>query len=367
MPAPLYSMTLAVYWYQITSAEVPFPTSRALSALPAGDGSLINSGIAYYADPMFAGIYVKSNGLGGGNNRWIIECTAEMIGKKFKVYINFGNNWYVYEIQVWGPGTFTLNNPGSGPAVPNQIIFGEVVPVFEDFPENERDPNHPPPTYNPFEPIVTIEPQGGGPCDALANVYVRLTAPANIVITQALVYRNGVLYSVPLSDLLAGYVFTQSGDYELVVYYSFSSNPTETLVRYFAIPGNQYPHIQVERTYGGVIFPQTPVEFDNVLLSNGTIDIPGFNGQIVIYVCGVFFIRWFVVPEMGLTTEGADFAIVAGGAQMQQGSGHVRVSSPAGFSIVEVESAPYIVQLNNTSDGEIVRSNSTRLRQGFLL
>jgi len=358
-----FNMMFEVFWYQITSAQLPFPTSRALSAIPAS-GALLGAN-SYYNDPMFAGIYIRLSG-SGGSARWTIECTEEMTGKKFKIYVNFGNNWYVYELQVWGPGSYTINNPGTGPALPNQIIFGEVVPIFEDFPPNERDPAHPPPTFNPFEPIVTIETQGEGPCSAMQQVKVTLATPANVVISQATVTLDGVAYPVSLPQLLAGYTFTQPGDYELVIIYTYSGNAADPLVQYFSIPGEVYPHVQAERTYGGVIPAQTPVVFDNVLQSNGSINCDPLDGQIEIYFCGVFLFRWFVVPQLGLTTDGDNLAIV-GVTQGPQGSGHVKVSPTSGFAILEVDAVPYTAQLLNTSDGEIDLSDFTQAAAGLLV
>ena len=361
-----FNMMVEVFWYQITSAELPFPTSRAISSLPAGDGALINSGNTAYADPMFAGIYIRSNGQSGGNARWIIECTAEMSEKKFKAYVNFGNNWYVFEVQVWGPGSWTINNPGTGPALPNQIIFGEVVPIFEDFPPNERDPNHPPPAFNPFEPIVTIEAQGGGPCSAMDTVKVTLAMPVNVVIAQVVVTQDGAPYPVSLVELLAGYTFTQAGAYEMVITYTYSGSATDPLVRYFIIPGEVYPHVQAERTYGGAIPPQTPIVFDNTLLSNGSIVCDTLGGEITINFCGIFLVKWFVAPELGLTPDGVSLAL-AGGAQEPQGSGHMRVFPAAGFAILEVDAVPYTVRLINASDGEITLSDVTQATAGLVV
>lgn len=366
MPTPLYNMVLEIFWYQITSAQLPFPTSRAISTLPAGNGALLGAN-ADYNDPKFAGIYITSNGQSGGNTRWILTFTEEMVGKKIKVYINFGNNWYVYEIQVWGAGSWTLTNPGSGPSLPNQIIFGNPVDVFEDFEPNERDPNFPPPTFNPFQPIVTIEPLGSGPCSILDSIRVTLTEPANLTIQQVVVARNDVPYDVSLAELLAGFTFTQAGDYEMVIRYSFMGNPTETLVRDFTVLGSPYPYIQVERTFGGDIYAQTPIVFDHTLLSNGSISNDTVNGEIAINLCGVYLIKWFVVPQLGLTPDGVNFAIVSAGGQGPQGSGHVKVASTSGFSIIEVGSVPYTIQLNNISKGDITLSNFTQVTAGLVV
>ena len=73
-----------------------------------------------------------------------------MVEKKIEVYTNFGNNWYVYEIQMLGVGSWTNENPGTGSALPSQIIFGNPVDAFDDFDPDEGDPHHPPPTTIPF-------------------------------------------------------------------------------------------------------------------------------------------------------------------------------------------------------------------------
>ena len=366
MPTPIYNMVIVVFWYEITSQELPFPASRAISSLPAGNGALLGANADYYY-PDFAGIYITSNGQSGQNARWVVTFTEAFVGKKIKAYENFGSSWYVHEIQVWGPGTWIMENPGSGPATPNQVIFGNPVDIFNDFEPDERDPNFPPPTYNPFEPIIDMQRAGMSACGVTNSVMVTLSEPTGLAILQVLVYRDGVPYDVSLADLLAGFLFNEAGIYRMVIYYSFMGNPTQVLTEYFTVLVEPYSYVQVERTYRGVIFPQSPVVFDNILLSNGSIYNSTYNGQVTFYFCGVFLIKWFVVPELGMATDGVDFAVVTENAQSLRGSSHVKVSATTGFTIIEVSSVPYTVRLINTSDGEIVLSDATQATAGLVI
>jgi len=224
-----------LFWTQITQQELPFPTSRAISSLPSGDGAIKNSGVAEYLGPEFEGIYIRSNGQSGSAERWQIECTQDKVYEKFKVYANFGNNWYVYELQVWGVGTWAIENPSGNPRIPNQLIIGAVVGVFDDFPPNEADPRFPPPEHNPFEPFLTIE----GEQDEQGRYWVQalgtLRQIADVNIADVRVYRNGELMAVDLQDLLAGHWFDEPGEYEIVIDYHYQNWPQETLRRPFVV------------------------------------------------------------------------------------------------------------------------------------
>ena len=366
MAFPNYNMLKVILWYPIAAAEVPFSTFRAVSSLPPGNGALVGYN-AYYNDPRYAGIYITSNGLSGANERWMVTVTEAFVGKKIKLYEKYGNNWYVHELQAWGPGFWIMQNPSSGPAVPNQVIFGIPVDIFDDFEPNERDPNFPPPTYSPFEPIVNIQPEGEGPCRIMERVMVSLGEPANLTILQVLVYRDGVLYNVSLADLLNGFLFTEAGEYEMVIYYSYMGNPTQTLTEFFIILRDPYSYVQVEKTFGSVIFSHSPVAFDHILATNGSIELNRLNGQITFHFCGVFFIKWFVVPEMGLSKDGANFAVASDSTDGEQGSSHVCVSPAAGFTIMEIDAVPATVRLVNTSDNEIVLSHVTKVSAGLVI
>jgi len=289
-----------------------------------------------------------------------------MIDRRIKAYVNFANVWYVYDLQIWGPGTWTIHNPGTGPAIPNQIIFGDPVDISEDFNPGEQSPNHPPPTYNPFRPRV-IEEFHNTLCTEVDSVSVLLIPPANVSIIQVFISKDGVPYHVPLEDLLAGYTFTEYGQYNMVIHYSFMGHPTETLTAYFLIMRDPYTYVQVERTFSGFILRQSTVVFDHTLISNGSIENNTVNGELEIHFCGIFFVKWFVAPQFGLTTDGVNFAIVSGGAQGPQGSGHSSVSPAVGYAVIEVNSVPHTFRLVNTSDEEFALSGFTQVSAGLVI
>jgi len=249
---------MELYWEQITQQQLPFPTSRAISALPSGNGAIKNSGIADYLGPEFNGIFLRTNGLSGAAERWYIECTQEKVYEKFKIYVNFGNNWYVYELQVWGVGTWIIENPSGQPRIPNQLIIGAVVGVFNDFPPGEASPQHPPPQYNPYEPYITIQ----GKQDALGRYWEKalgtLHAVTDVTIDAVRVYHDGTLIAVSLQDLLAGHWFNVPGDYEIVVDYHYKNWPQETLRRPFTIitiPKVAYVHLSATKAADNATLP----------------------------------------------------------------------------------------------------------------
>ncbi|KAK9674712.1 hypothetical protein QE152_g40915, partial [Popillia japonica] len=172
-----------------------------------------------------------------------------------------------------------LQNPGSGPATPNAITFGNPVDIFEDFAPNESDPAHPPPTYNPFIPqlIITIETVPGV-CALTAPTRVTLTPIATVNIISATVLRDGINTGVTLAQLQAGYVFTTPGNYSVVVVYRFLGNAQtppstvdETFTRNFTVAATPFPYTQRQSLVSGYVSPGEPLLFDTAVVDNLTI------------------------------------------------------------------------------------------------
>lgn len=103
-----------------------------------------------------------------------------------------------------------------------------------------------------------------------------------------------------------------------------------------ASPGPPFPYIQLERTFGGDIYAQSPIVFDHILLSNGSIDCNTIKGDISINIRGVYFIKWFVVPQEGLSTDGGDFSIAGDNSKDRQGSSHMKNASVPGLAMAVV-------------------------------
>ena len=366
----MYNQVVVAYWYPITSQLLPFPTSRAISALPPGDGALSGSGNVAYQDPSFAGIYIKSNGASGAAERWVISNAAAQVGKRFKVYVNFGNLWYVFELQTWGAGSWVMENPGGQPRIPNQIIFGVITPMYDDFPPNEADPAHPPPTHNPFQPRLILAGIQDGDGNYLEEATATLIQVTNVTIDNVFVYKNGVLIPVTMTDLLSGHVFKGAGDYEIVIHYHYSNYPIEILTQPFTIVVEPYPLLQLERLEGGVISPGDFLIFDNPILHNGGIGYNPFTGLIEFRQTGVYFLQWFIAPETGLTTDGVNFALKTNTPakhpmQNIHSSGHILVSALCGFAIVDVTELPVVAKLVNTSDSGVTLSAVAHVKAGI--
>ncbi|MGL5511864.1 MAG: hypothetical protein ACRDBM_01320 [Sporomusa sp.] len=370
-----------ILWSTITSSQVPFPTSDTLTGTNAAPGAgvvITITNIAasrYYNNPTFAGITVQSNGLSGGNARTIICFGPEMVNKRIKLYISFASVYYAFEVQVWAAGCWTLQNPGSGPATPNAITFGNPVDIFEDFAPNESNPAHPPPTYNPFIPqlIITIETVPGV-CALTAPTRVTLTPIASVNIISATVLRDGINTGVTLAQLQAGYVFTTPGNYSVVVVYRFLGNAQtppstvdETFTRNFTVAATPFPYTQRQSLVSGYVSPGEPLLFDTAVVDNGTISYNTLNGEFTLNFCGDYFIKWFIVPNTGFTTDGVNFAIAINGSTDLIGSSHVKVSPTVGFSIVKVNAAPPVIQLVSVSDGLIFLSDKTQVVAGIVI
>jgi len=109
------------------------------------------------------------------------------------------------------------------------------------------------------------------------------------------------------------------------------------------------------------------MRFDDALADDGTIEYNGMTGAFTLRFCGDYFIKWFVVPEGGQTTDGSNFAITVNGVTGLIGSCHAKVSPTAGISIVKVNSTPPTVQLISVSEGIIELSRVTHVKAGIVI
>ena len=266
-------------------------------------------------------------------------------------------------------------NPGSGPATPNAITFGDPVDIFEDFDPGERDPEHPPPTHNPFIPwlVLRIE-QSAETCAVSDVIKVTLNMIPTVNVISAAVYKDGVNTGNTLSELVAGVTYTEPGNYEVVVVYRYlgdNINPPstvdETLTRGFVISPTPYPHMQRENRVHGYVAPGEPMLFDVAVVDDGTIEYNPLNGEFKLRFCGDYFIKWFIVPQMELTRDGFDFAIAVNGVIDIIGSSHVAISPAIGYSLIKVDGTPPSVQLICISDGVVFLSQVTLVTAGILI
>jgi len=366
-----------ILWRQITASQIPFPSSDALTGTNLASGTVVNQTVGRYLNnPLFAGITFSTTG-SGGNARMQICFGPEQEGKKVKLYITFSNTVYEFEVQIWGEGCWTLQNPGSGPATPNSIFFGNPVPIFEDFEPGESDPAHPPPTHNPFIPWLLVNIQGGVTACALTDI-IRVTVNPidSVAIESATVYKDGQPTGLTLTQLQAGVTFTDPGDYEVRIVYQYlgdgtSQNPPgppgEILTRDFTISTTPFPVMQRQSRVYGYVVPYEPMLFDDALVDNGAIEYNEINGEFTLRFCGDYFIKWFICGEEGLTTDGVDFAIAVNGVADLIGSADARISPTVGFTIIRVDGVPPRIQLMSVSDGIVELSRMTQVKAGIVI
>ena len=365
-----------ILWRQITASQIPFPSSDALTGTNLASGTVVNQTVGRYLNnPDFAGITITTTG-SGGNTRLQICFGPEQEGKKVKLYITFSNTVYEFEVQVWGAGCWTIQNPGSGPATPNAIFFGNPVPVFDDFEPDESDPAHPPPTHNPFIPwlLIAID-QGTSVCTLADVITVTINPIPTVAIASATVYMNGLPTGITLAELQAGVTFTAPGDYEVRVVYQYlggGADPTpgppgQVLTRDFSISTTPFPHSQRQSRVYGYVVPGEPMLFDDAVEDDGTIEYNSMNGAFTLRFCGDYFIKWFIVPERNVTIDGSNFAISINGEMDLIGSCHAAISPTVGFSIVKVDGLPPTIQLISTSDGVIELSKVAQVKAGIVI
>ena len=360
-----------------TVAAVPPTLTGALTGQNLANGTVITNTIApYLNNPLYAGITVATTGQ-GGNARLQLCFGPEQVRKRILAYVTFANTITEFEVQIWGPGCWSINNPGSGPSTPNAITLGTPVGVTDPFPPGESELPHPPPAYNPFIPwlLVTIDQQTAA-CALADVVRVTINPIPSVAISGAVVGRDGLILPITLPQLLAGVTFDEPGDYEIRIVFQYLGDgtpqnppgpPGETLIRQFTISKTPFPHMQRQSRVYGYILPHDPMLFDDELADDGTIEYNTMNGAFTLRFCGDYFIKWFIVPEMGMATNGSEFAIAVNGATDLTGTSHAMVSPTVGFSIVRVNGPPPTVQLVCVSDAVIELSKFTLVTAGIVM
>ncbi|MDR2168099.1 MAG: hypothetical protein LBE35_09675 [Clostridiales bacterium] len=371
-----------ILWRMITSSDVPFPTSETLTgsyvAPKAGEVYVISDIAAtrYYNNPEFMGIEITASG-SGGNTRTQICFGPEQEGRRIKLYVVFSNTVYEYEVQIWEAGCWTMNNPGSGPATPNAITFGDPVGIHDQWTENETDPTfpQPPPEYSPFIPNLLLDidvPIGACMLNAAFKVTINPISTVNII--TATVYRDGINTGVTLQQLIAGYTFTLQGFYVVDILYRYlgdGQNPPapqdSVLIRDFTIDAEPFPHMQRESLIHSAVYPGEAVLFYHALSDDGSISYLDETGEFMLNFCGVYFVKWFVAPQTGLSTDGANFAICVNGSEDSPGAAHLKISAVSGVSIIKVDGPPPVMKLCNASDNSLQLSHVAKVTAGILI
>ena len=336
-----------------------FDENQIISIGVQSQGALTNSESLFYKDYCFKGISLEISPGESQELTWSIICDKEACKKRFKVYVNRDDTWYIYELQTWGAGkwqgdisTNHLNFPHS--SLPKEIAFGKPVGIFGEYEDNEKnvEPKVKPPKHNPFEPLVEISKEAM--CwDQGHKMKVSIIQPEGVEIHQALVFKNNLFYKVSLSELLKGAVFKESGDYEIDVYYSHSNCFTESIKRYFTVTANPYTMLQVDRVKCANVEQGQPVIFYEGGTENGSIQFDATTGDIIIHFLGVYLIKWLVVTKNSDCSRGCGFAIVGGKGGDIKGSTTVKEGCISGYTVVEVNSLPYKIRLVNTGSKPI--------------
>jgi len=357
-------------------AAVPTILPGALSGTNLADGTVLTNTIAPYLNNLaYAGITIGTTG-SGGQKRLTICFGPEQVGKRVLAYVTFAAIITEFEVQIWGAGCWAVNNPGSGPATPNSITLGTPVGMNEEFPPGETEQPSPPPTHDPFIPWLLINiDQSTAECTLADIITVTINPISTVTVSSATILENGQPTGINLAQLLAGVTFDVPGSYAVVIVYQYIGDPTnpnpspvpETLTRDFTIAETPFPHTQRQSRVYSWIEPGEAMLFDDVLTDDGTIEYNSLNGEFTLRFCGDYFIKWFVVEEMGLTTDAGNYAIAVNGSTDLIGSAHVKMSPTTGFSIVKVNGLPPALQLVNVSDGIIQLSKMTQVTAGIVM
>ena len=356
-----------------SQTTAPVPTRGTIPSVTSGTNPITI--YAGYNEPQFAGIYITRSG--GGNTALVLEVNASLSGKKFIMYANFNNTWYIYEVQVWqGPATYQILNPGSGSGQAQALAFSSVYDIFSPYaPEDIVDLPAPPPipTHNPFKPWLVITGSQDELGRYLNEAFATLHGVLDVTIDNVAVYLDGNLISVTRSILESGHLFNVDGNYEIVINYHYKTLAPDVLRRSFTIfIDKRPPFMQLEKIIPQIITPNQAVLFSFVKEEHNMM-YDTMTGLITFMHSGVYFIKWFIATKTSLATDRGNFGILFNNNSSATiiASSHARFSHLVGFAILEVQkpnlqSVQPSVALINTSNRNIALSDETIINSGIV-
>ena len=109
--------------------------------------------------------------------------------------------------------------------------------------------------------------------------------------------------------------------------------------------------LQLEKTAGGSIEPETNIVFDNEIRNSGDFDYDDTTGIITCNTTGDFIVNWFVVQQTGLSKTGGNFTLQTSFEDSITNefgsSSHFKVAPTSGFAVISIADVGETIQLIN--------------------
>jgi len=109
--------------------------------------------------------------------------------------------------------------------------------------------------------------------------------------------------------------------------------------------------LQLERTTGGSIEPESNIVFDNEIRNSGDFDYDDTTGIITCNTTGDFIVNWFVVQQTGLSKTGGNFTLQTSFEDSITNefgsSSHFKVAPTSGFAVISIADVGETIQLIN--------------------
>ncbi|AWI06930.1 C1q-like domain-containing protein [Clostridium drakei] len=121
--------------------------------------------------------------------------------------------------------------------------------------------------------------------------------------------------------------------------------------------------IQVQKTTGGSLSPNSPVIFDNILINlSSNITYNTSTGEFTILQPGKYYFTWWVATQSVVGSNQANFVITPSNGAAIVGNSPLKTGELYGDALIEVVTAPVIVTLNNSNLGVVSYSSVVSIK-----
>ncbi|MDD4715773.1 MAG: hypothetical protein PHT34_04380, partial [Oscillospiraceae bacterium] len=123
--------------------------------------------------------------------------------------------------------------------------------------------------------------------------------------------------------------------------------------------------LQVERLAAGTVERNANVVFDSSTVLTGNIDYDSVTGVVTLNESGRYEFGWWVATQSSASTNGAGFVLVSSQGDSVIGNSPIKTGEVVGIAVIEVESAPVTVELQNNSTAAVFYSTTVPVKAGL--
>lgn len=125
--------------------------------------------------------------------------------------------------------------------------------------------------------------------------------------------------------------------------------------------------ILLERLASGSILMNNNVIYDGIIEQDGNIDYDVGTGVVTLFEAGKYCVFWWVATQTGLSTNGTAFNLIVSQSDPIVGNSPIKSDEPTGFGIVNVNTVPVTLSIQNSSNNTIYYSSTVQTKASLMI